>query len=160
MGTFGRLVFCEVKTQIVGKTKFFDSLRLPVSGSLLLLSFRNISERRLDALLDLDFAALNICAILREYRRRHAPCRQLPRRAAAGMSLTIAPGLRTLTAAFRTAQRTGTAYRRSWPVHGRIRPAPRGLHRRCRPANHPSAAQTQGFRPLFRAHRHKARPDG
>ena len=27
MGTFGRLVFCEVKTQIVGKTKFFDSLK-------------------------------------------------------------------------------------------------------------------------------------
>ena len=26
MGTFGRLVFCEVRTQIVGKTKFFDSL--------------------------------------------------------------------------------------------------------------------------------------
>ena len=31
MGTFGRTVFCEVRTQIVGKTKFFDSLRaLPV----------------------------------------------------------------------------------------------------------------------------------
>ena len=43
------------------------------------------------------------------------------------MSLTIAPGLRTLTAAFRTARRTGTAYRRSWPVHGRTRPAPPGL---------------------------------
>ena len=27
MGTFGRLVFCIVRTQIVGKTKFFDSLR-------------------------------------------------------------------------------------------------------------------------------------
>ncbi len=66
MGTFGRLVFCEVKTQIVGKTKFFDSLMLPVSGSLLLLSFWNISEGKLDALLNLDFAALNICAILRE----------------------------------------------------------------------------------------------
>ena len=26
MGTFGRLVFCAVRTQIVGKTKFFDSL--------------------------------------------------------------------------------------------------------------------------------------
>ena len=26
MGTFGRLVFCEVRTQIVGKTQFFDSL--------------------------------------------------------------------------------------------------------------------------------------
>ena len=26
MGTFGRLVFCEGKIQIVGKTKFFDSL--------------------------------------------------------------------------------------------------------------------------------------
>ena len=25
MGTFGRLVFCEVRTLIVGKTKFFDS---------------------------------------------------------------------------------------------------------------------------------------
>ena len=84
MGTFGRLVFCKVKTQIVGKTKFFDSLRLPVSASLLLFSFWNISERKLDALLDLDFAARNLCAILREYRRLHAPrdaaaCRQLPR---------------------------------------------------------------------------------
>ena len=84
MGTFGRLVFCKVKTQIVGKTKFFDSLRLPVRESLLLLSFWNISERKLDALLDLDFAARNLRAILREYRRLHAPrdaaaCRQLPR---------------------------------------------------------------------------------
>ena len=84
MGTFGRLVFCKVKTQIVGKTKFFDSLRLPVRESLLLLSFWNISERKLDALLDLDFAVRNLCAILREYRRLHAPrdaaaCRQLPR---------------------------------------------------------------------------------
>ena len=26
MGTFGRLVFCEARTQIVGKTLFFDSL--------------------------------------------------------------------------------------------------------------------------------------
>ena len=26
MGTFGRLVFCAVRTQIVGKTQFFDSL--------------------------------------------------------------------------------------------------------------------------------------
>ena len=26
MGTFGRLVFCGVRTQIVEKTKFFDSL--------------------------------------------------------------------------------------------------------------------------------------
>ena len=25
MGTFGRLVFCEARTQIVGKTKFFDN---------------------------------------------------------------------------------------------------------------------------------------
>ena len=24
--TFGRLVFCEVRTHIVGKTKFFDSI--------------------------------------------------------------------------------------------------------------------------------------
>ena len=51
-----------------------------------------------------------LCATLREYRRLPAPrdaaaCRQLPRRAAAGMSLTIASGLRTLTAAFRTARR-------------------------------------------------------
>ena len=29
MGTFGRLVFCKVKTQIVGKTKFFDSRENP-----------------------------------------------------------------------------------------------------------------------------------
>ena len=27
MGTFGRLVFCEVRTQIVGETKFRDSLK-------------------------------------------------------------------------------------------------------------------------------------
>ena len=34
-GNFRTSVFCEVKTQIVGKTKFFDSLRadfLPVSS--------------------------------------------------------------------------------------------------------------------------------
>ena len=60
--------------------------RLPRLGKppFILLSFWNISESKLDALLDLDFAALNICAILREYRRLHAPrdaasCRQLPR---------------------------------------------------------------------------------
>ena len=28
-GNFRTSVFCEVKTQIVGKTKFFDSLNLP-----------------------------------------------------------------------------------------------------------------------------------
>ena len=33
-GNFRTSVFCEVKTQIVGKTKFFDSLRLPETGSL------------------------------------------------------------------------------------------------------------------------------
>ena len=56
------------------KTDFIDRLRgFPAWGSLLLLSFWNISERKLDALLDLYFAALNICAILREYRRLHAP---------------------------------------------------------------------------------------
>ena len=27
MGTFGRLVFCEVRTQLVGKTQFFDRLK-------------------------------------------------------------------------------------------------------------------------------------
>ena len=34
MGTFGRLVFCVVRTQIVGKTEFFDSLSRPGSGRL------------------------------------------------------------------------------------------------------------------------------
>ena len=33
MGTFGRLVFCAVRTQIVGKTKFFDSLSLETTLS-------------------------------------------------------------------------------------------------------------------------------
>ena len=31
-GNFRTSVFCEVKTQIVGKTKFFDSLTLPLVG--------------------------------------------------------------------------------------------------------------------------------
>ena len=32
MGTFGRLVFCEVRTQIVGETKFRDSLKQEQPG--------------------------------------------------------------------------------------------------------------------------------
>ena len=32
MGTFGRLVFCEVRTLIVGKTKFFDSKKTACEG--------------------------------------------------------------------------------------------------------------------------------
>ena len=37
-GNFRTSVFCEVKTQIVGKTKFFDRLRLSVLPESLSLS--------------------------------------------------------------------------------------------------------------------------
>ena len=58
----------------------------------ILLSFWNISESKLDALLNFDFAALNICAILREYRRLHAPRDAHPADSCRGTGVSL-PGM-------------------------------------------------------------------
>ena len=50
MGTFGRLVFCEVRTQIVGKTQFFDSLKehlFSLSVCDILIMYSRLPERLL-----------------------------------------------------------------------------------------------------------------
>ena len=56
MGTFGRLVFCEVRTQIVGKTKFFDSLTQLVGET-------SVSRQLFLLLAEDDLAGLRVHAV-------------------------------------------------------------------------------------------------
>ena len=58
-------MFCEVKTQIVGKTKFFDSLRQPQSSSCLsLFGFRRNSALVIGLVLPVVPNGLNVVVIL------------------------------------------------------------------------------------------------
>ena len=164
-GNFRTSVFCVRQNTDCRKNEVFRQSQAPRFGKppfIIILEYLRGQARR--------SAQSRFCCAqyLRDTARIPPPpcatrCRSLPTAAAPGSGRhepDHCPRLRTLTAAFRTAQRTGTAYRRSWPVHGRTRPAPPGLRRRYRPTGYPSAAQSQGFPPLFRVHRHTARPDG
>ena len=55
MGTFGRLVFCAVRTQIVGKTKFFDSLNTARKSGVFLRLSKDFDSLSLETTLSSEY---------------------------------------------------------------------------------------------------------